>query len=165
MSKWNYDRPILPHENETTKQRLEDQQDELKRVLNDKEPSNKKPNYKLVAGKPVCSLEECYYYRNYYGDQNPLYKPGKIHRCQASGFESVTKHILCIPGLREQRDDLKEENEQLKEELARLKPSDVCFICGGVGVVSHYDAYNGGHLEKCSACNGRREERERENSN
>ena len=164
-----------------------------------------KPNYELVNGEPKCRLEACFYYRNYYSEQNPLYKPGKIHRCQASSFESVTKHILCIPGLREQRDEtkkekerlelelnkwetetahegpnthshpitpefagkqlrrlraLEKENERLKEELVRLKPSEVCTNCNGVGSLSQYDFYNGVHVEECPVCNGRREERE-----
>ena len=132
-----------------------------------------KPNYKLVDGEPVCSLEACFYYLNYYSEQNPLYKPGKIHICQASGFESVTKHILCIPGLREQRDaarlelctsigtecDYTPETVAWEHGWSYLYPGmpvidDVCTNCNGAGSLSQYDFYNGVHVEECPVCNG-----------
>lgn len=158
MSKWNYDRLILPHENEITKQRFEEQQSELKRVLNDKEPSNKKPTYELVDGEPVCNSFECDFFEEILNNQGV--ETG-LFECVGGDKPRLCRiGIPCIPGLREQRDELKKEIEQLKEERARLKPFEVCFICGGFGVVSQFDACIGGHFETCPACNGRREERE-----
>ena len=103
-----------------------------------------KPNYKLVARERTCN-KICPYYETF-------------SHCVTGGCTLSNLIVAdgwpCIPGIREQIDELKEENEQLKEELVRLKPSEVCTNCNGAGSLSQYDFYNGVHEEECPACNG-----------
>lgn len=71
--------------------------------------TNQEIKPRIRNSEPECSLDNCPYYKEIYSRDS-----GFIKIC------SITKRRgmnVCIPGLRNQRDQLKAENEQLKAEL------------------------------------------------